>query len=418
MSLMALDRLRDRLLFDSSTDVDDIVGDDTKADPAFHSDEALVAAGGTERSRGIAKQAALKDQALSWPVGLTRAEILVREGRAEPATSVRGATHNQVVSRARSGRPARAGWAALRHRFTIFRFGANADAAAAAPAARWEVRGHAKQAALKDQALSGPRRPYSRRILVREGRAEPATSVSRATHIQVVSRATRDQADPLAPAGRRFASFLRYSALGRTLMRPPRRRARAGRYGVIAKHAALKDQRFGPRRPYSRQFLAREGRAEPATSVSRATHNQVVSRGPRSGRPARAGWAALRLSFYDIPLWGERWCGRRGAGRALGGTGSWKTRGIERSAFRAPLTLLAPNPRARGARRASDVGQRSDPHSGGQQSDRDQADPLAPAGRRFAIRFCDIPLWGERWCGRRGAGRALGGTGSSQNRRH
>ena len=41
MSLMALDRLRDRLLFDSSTDVDDIVGDDTKADPAFHSDEPL-----------------------------------------------------------------------------------------------------------------------------------------------------------------------------------------------------------------------------------------------------------------------------------------------------------------------------------------------------------------------------------------
>jgi len=36
----------------------------------------------------------------------------------------------------------------------------------------------------------------------REGRTEPATSVSRATHIQVVSSATRDQADPLALAGR------------------------------------------------------------------------------------------------------------------------------------------------------------------------------------------------------------------------
>ena len=53
-----------------------------------------------------------------------------------------------------------------------------------------------------------PRRPYSRRILVREGRAEPATSVRGATHIQLVSRATRDQADPLAPAGRRFGNFV------------------------------------------------------------------------------------------------------------------------------------------------------------------------------------------------------------------
>ena len=33
---------------------------------------------------------------------------------------------------------------------------------------------------------------------------------------------------------------------------------------------------------------------------------------------------------------GERWCGRRGAGRALGGTGSWKTRGIERSGVLRP----------------------------------------------------------------------------------
>ena len=41
-----------------------------------------------------------------------------------------------------------------------------------------------------------------------EGRAEPATSVRGATHIQVVSRATRDQADPLAPAGRRFGNFV------------------------------------------------------------------------------------------------------------------------------------------------------------------------------------------------------------------
>jgi hypothetical protein len=55
---------------------------------------------------------------------------------------------------------------------------------------------------------------------VREGRAEPATSVSRATHIQVVSRATRDQTDPTRSrrlGGASPISFSRYSALGRTL---------------------------------------------------------------------------------------------------------------------------------------------------------------------------------------------------------
>ena len=40
------------------------------------------------------------------------------------------------------------------------------------------------------------------------GAHRPATSVRGATHIQVVSRATRDQADPLAPAGRRFGNFV------------------------------------------------------------------------------------------------------------------------------------------------------------------------------------------------------------------
>ncbi len=91
---------------------------------------------------------------------------------------------------------------------------------------------------------------------MREGRAEPATSVRGATHIQVVSRATRDQADPLAPAGRRFGNFV---------------------------------------------FGANDG--------------------------ARAFAANDRL------------CCRRGAGRALGGTGSWKTGGIERSALSQPTGI-------------------------------------------------------------------------------
>jgi hypothetical protein len=38
------DGLRDRVLFHGATDVDDVVGDDAEADPAVHSDVALVTA--------------------------------------------------------------------------------------------------------------------------------------------------------------------------------------------------------------------------------------------------------------------------------------------------------------------------------------------------------------------------------------
>src|SRR5208282_5569472 len=75
------------------------------------------------------------------------------------------------------------------------------------------------------------------------------------------------------------------------------------------------------------------------------------------------------------------------------------------------LTLFAPNPRARGARRASDVGPRSDPHSGGQQRDPRSGRP-ARAGWAALRQF---RFWGERWSsGVRGAGRAQGGTGYRQ----
>jgi hypothetical protein len=76
--------------------------------------------------------------------------------------------------------------------------GANAGvAAAAAPGARWEVRGHGKHAALKDQEFRAALVLLAPIPRACEGRADPATSVS---------RATRDQADPLAPAGRRLAA--------------------------------------------------------------------------------------------------------------------------------------------------------------------------------------------------------------------
>ena len=89
-------------------------------------------------------------------------------------------------------------------------------------------------------------------------------------------------------------------------------------------------------------------------------------------------------------------------------TGCSPKHGAERSAAAAvtPSSLFAPNPRARGARRASDVGPRSDPHSGGQ-----QRDPLAPpAGRRRRFLFSG---WGRNDRST-AAGRALRGTGYRQ----
>jgi len=73
-----------------------------------------------------------------------------------------------------------------------------------------------------------PRWAFSRRILARaRGAPIQRRRSARPTHIQVVSRATRDQTDPTRSSrlgGASPISFSRYSALGR----PPRRRARAG----------------------------------------------------------------------------------------------------------------------------------------------------------------------------------------------
>jgi hypothetical protein len=73
---------------------------------------------------------------------------------------------------------------------------------------------------LKDQRHSSPALGFSLPFLARtrEGRADPASAVSRATRDQVsrsfslslgrVRTALVEQTDPLAPAGRRFANFV------------------------------------------------------------------------------------------------------------------------------------------------------------------------------------------------------------------
>jgi hypothetical protein len=69
--------------------------------------------------------------------------------------------------------------------------------------------------------------------------------------------------------------------------------------------------------------------------------------------------------------------------------------------FRAALVLLGPNPRARGARRASDVGQQSHPQSGGQQSDPRSGRPAragwAAVGRRPHFVLAEFVLAKSGW---------------------
>jgi hypothetical protein len=181
------------------------------------------------------------------------------------------------------------------------------------------------------------------------------------------------------------------------LLRPPAA-PRGSAMGCSPKHGAERSavlSRVGLTR-------AESSRARGAPSQRRRSAERPTFRWS-AARPARAGGAALR----QFRFWGERWSsGVRGERwwRPRAGFFSYgviaKHAALKERRLIPPLTLFAPNPRARGARRASDVGPRSDPHSGGQ-----QRDPLEPAGRRFGnfvfaiVRFAA----NDRSCGRRGA---------------
>ena len=162
----------------------------------------------------------------------------MREGRAEPATSVRGATHIQVVSRAT--RDQADPLAPAGRRFGNFVFGATMDSRVwgersmmrpPAARARWEVRGIAKQAALKDQRYRAPSTLLAPKSSCARGApSQRRRSAERPTFSG--QQSDRDQADPLAPAGRRFGNFVfggeRWSSgVGANVdLRPPRAGAR------------------------------------------------------------------------------------------------------------------------------------------------------------------------------------------------
>ena len=118
---------------------------------------------------------------------------------------------------------------------------------------------------------------------------------------------------------------------------------------------------------------------------------------PRSDRPARAGWAALRqFRFRDIPLGANA-----GAAAAAAPAARCELRGIAKpaalkdQAFRAALASLALISRARGPRRPSDVGEQSDP-----QTERPAPAAWAAVGRRRHFVLAEFVLaksgWGER----------------------
>ena len=335
--------------------------------------------------RGIAKQAALKDQGYRTPSTLLAPNPRARGARRASDVGPRSDPHSTgQQSDPRSGRPAGAGWAALRQ----FRFwGANdRSIMLPPPAARWEVRGIAKQAALKDQ---GYRTPST--LLAPNPRARGAR---RASDVGPRSdpHSTGQQSDPRSgrPAGAGWAALRQFRFWGandRSIMLPPP----AARWEVrgIAKQAALKDQ--GYRTPST--LLAPNPRARGARRASDVgprsdPHSTGQQSDPRSGRPAGAGWAALR----QFRFWGAN-------DRSImlpPPAARWEVRGIAKQAalkdqgYRTPSTLLAPNPRARGARRASDVGPRSDPHSTGQQSDPRSG---RPAGAGWAA-LRQFRFWG------------------------
>ena len=253
--------------------------------------------------RGIAKQAALKDQRYRAP-SPSRAESSCAS--AEPATSVRGATQFRSAER-----PVRR----LGGASAISFLGRERSIMLPPPAARWVLRGIAKQAALKDQRYRAP-----------------STLLA-----------------PNPRARRRLGGASAISFLGRerSIMLPPP----AARWVLrgIAKQAALKDQRY----------------RAPST---------LLAPNPRARR--RLGGASA-ISF----LGRERSIHAAAAGRALGPTGYRQTGGTERSALSCPVDLT-----------------------------RAESSCATPAGRRFG-NF----VFGARTIDHAAAaGRALGPTGYRQ----
>ncbi len=138
---------------------------------------------------------------------------------------------------------------------------------------------------------------------------------------------------------------------GRTLERPPRRRRRWTESATGSAAPPPRSPNHSTAAPRVRLIRAESscarGAPRQAPSVrQRHPHSGGQQSDPRSDRPDPLEPAGRRFADFVFAIFrfganagarafaaNDRSCGRRGAGRALRGTGSWKTRGIERSAF-------------------------------------------------------------------------------------
>ena len=118
-----------------------------------------------------------------------------------------------------------------------------------------------------------------------------------------------DQTDPLEPAGRRFGNFV-FAIFPLGANDGARAFAANVADDVVAAAAAAPGARrvYQPRGHHGTRGTERSAVSSPVILVRADSSCARGAPDPRSGRPARAGWAALRqFRFRDIPLGGERW---------------------------------------------------------------------------------------------------------------
>ena len=195
----------------------------------------------------------------------------------------------------------------------------------------------------------------------------------------LVSRATRNQTDPLAPLGRRCGCW------------PPSPFLEFGLGAGAA--AAAPDSMVWSAAPGERSEI-RGLRQQPARNRTdtRAPSTLIApnprARAPPAEQPAIRATRSVRLlagvgNFFFVLFLAANSDDvvAAAAGRAVQLRGDRKQAALKDQRNRAPSTLIAPNPRAR-ARRRRATRSASRATRSASRATRDQSDPLAPPGRR------------------------------------
>ena len=318
------------------------------------------------------------------------------EGRADPAPSVSSATHKQLDPPAP---PAAAVGRRRAFRFIEFGLGRTLELGRSRRSC-WRGRavrlrgGSPKHGAERSGVSSGVTLSLADSSRVRGPRRPSAVGQQR--HPQTA----RPAGAAWAAVGRRRHGFVLLNsgwgnAGARAIAANAAGAAARFGYGVARQSMALNDQGFRAALPFLSPIpRACEGRADPAPSVSSATHKQLDPPAPPGRR-----LAAVAISFWElgIRVGGTLELGRSRrtllAGRAVRLRGGSPKHGAERSGVSSGVTLsLANSSRVRGPRRPSAVGQQRHP-----QTARPAGAAWAAVGRR-RHRFVLLNSgWGERW---------------------